>query len=316
MADSFLGLDELLKISDKNLAELDITDLLQDAPLLAALAADTASHGTQHQYLKETGAPTVGFRAPNAGVENSKSSDTLVTVNCSILDASFNVDKAVADPYPKGGAQAFIGREAARFLKAAFAKAEAQYLYGQAAGAANGFAGMVDVLRYLDVNADMLVNAGGSTADTGSSVFLIRTGANDLQAIAGANGELAISESVVTPLLDGDGKRFTGYHTPIIGHMAMQAGSKYSFARICNLTAQAGKGLTDDLIYQALALFPASRQPNLIAMSRRSLEQLRESRTATNATGTPAPRPQDVEGIRIVVTDSIVNTEAIVANEP
>ena len=45
-------------------------------------------------------------------------------------------------------------------------------------------------------------------------------------------------------------------------------------------------------------------------MNRRSLEQLRKSRTnVTSPTGVPTI-PDSVAGIPIVVTDSIVNTEA------
>jgi len=40
---------------------------------------------------------------------------------------------------------------------------------------------------------------------------------------------------------------------------------------------------------------------------------LRNSRTATNATGTGAPFPTEVEGIPIVVSDAVTSTEAIVA---
>lgn len=40
MANEYLGLTELLQISDMNLADLNVTDLLQDAPLLAALSVD------------------------------------------------------------------------------------------------------------------------------------------------------------------------------------------------------------------------------------------------------------------------------------
>jgi hypothetical protein len=46
-------------------------------------------------------------------------------------------------------------------------------------------------------------------------------------------------------------------------------------------------------------------------MTKRSQEQLRASRTATNATGAPAPIPTDAFGIPIGVTDGILNTEAL-----
>jgi hypothetical protein len=91
--------------------------------------------------------------------------------------------------------------------------------------------------------------------------------------------------------------------------MALQLGSKYSAGRIANVEA----ALTDDLIYEALSQFPASLQPTMICMNRSSLKLLRKSRTATNVTGAPAPRPTEVEGIPIFVTDQIVQTEAVVS---
>jgi len=46
-------------------------------------------------------------------------------------------------------------------------------------------------------------------------------------------------------------------------------------------------------------------------MNRRSLKQLQVSRTATNATGAPAPFPQESFGVPIIVTDAILSTEAL-----
>ncbi|WLD11881.1 major capsid protein [Planctellipticum variicoloris] len=313
MANEYLGLTELLQISDMNLADLNVTDLLQDAPLLAALAAGPASHATEHKYLKETGAPVVGFRAPNAGRENKKSADTLVTIVLKILAASFDCDKAIADAYPKG-AQQWLGREAIRHLKAAFAGAEGQILYGVGSDA-DGFVGLADASTLNALADAMVVNAAGTTAATGSSVFLIRTNedGNDCTLIAGKEGKIEVGDTVVIQKDDGTatGKSYPAYYTPIEGWLGLQIGSAYSVGRIANLTADPGKGLTDALIYEALSRFPASRQPNRIAMNRRSLEQLRKSRTATNATGAPAPIPTEVEGIPIVTTDQIKSTEAL-----
>ena len=81
--------------------------------------------------------------------------------------------------------------------------------------------------------------------------------------------------------------------------------------RIKKLTADSGKGLTDALIYSALAKFPTGVRPDVMFCSRRSLHQLRNSRTATNQTGAPAPIPTEVEGIPIVPTDSLSDIEAL-----
>jgi len=97
MADSLLALADLVKINDISVRDLGATDIFNDAPVLNQLSADMASHGTQHKYVKESGAPTVGFRAPNAGRDHSSSEDTVVTIDLKILDACFHVDAKLAD---------------------------------------------------------------------------------------------------------------------------------------------------------------------------------------------------------------------------
>jgi hypothetical protein len=312
MADSFLTLANLVLINDQNLADVEITDLLDDAPLIAALAADTASNGTNHKYVKATGAPTVGVREVNTGRENSKSTDTLVEISLKLLDASFAVDQGLARPYKKGP-EAYIQRELRRHLKAAFAAAEGQLLYGSDA---DGFDGLIDATT-LDALADVLhvVNATGSSAGTGSSVFAIRTNnaGTDCQVITNEDGQIVVGETIEQAIEDvANGGRFPAYFTPVMGWLALQIGGVHSVKRLCNLTAETGKGLTDDLLADLLALFPAARQPNILAMNRRSLKQLQQSRTATNSTGAPAPFPTEAFGIPITVTDQIVSTETIV----
>lgn len=315
MAHVYQTLADLVKINDLNLADLEITDLLDDAPLLKMLAAAVSSNGTEHKYLKETGAPVVGFRAAYAGRENKASADTLVTITLKILAASFSVDKAIADKYRKG-AQAHIAREARRHLKAAFSMAEKQIIYGVGSDA-GGFVGLADAATLNALADTMVQNAAGTTADTASSVYLIRTTPDGTDCTLIGNGkgdgvDIEMGDTVVVKEADGDGKFYPAYYTPIEGWLGLQIGSAYSVGRIVNLTEDSGKGLTDAQIYNALAKFPASRQPNLIVMNRRSLKQLRTSRTATNATGAPAPRPTEVDGIPIVCTDSILSTEALV----
>ena len=312
MADTFETLADMLVINDQNLADLNITDLLDDAPLLRALAAEVASNGHQHKYTKETGAPVVGFRAVNTGVDLDVSSDTLVTITLKYLDASTRVDVAIADIW-KGGPEAFVARKNYRSIKAAFAAAEAQLIYGVGA-LADGFVGLADAST-LDALADqMVINAAGTTENTASSCYLLRTNGDgtDVTLITGNEGQISMGEAAKQEVQDASAQKYHAYCTSIGAYLGLQIGSAYSAGRIVNLTEDSGKGLTDALIYEALAEFPASRQPNLIVMNRRSLRQLRDSRTATNVTGAPAPRPTEVEGIPIITTDAITSTEALV----
>jgi len=310
MADTFLTLSDLTTINDANLADRDISDLLDAAPLLAALAADVVA-GTDHKYVKETGAPVVGFRAVNDGLDNTKSADTLVTINLKILDASFALDKALADAY-RGGPEAYISREAVRHLKSAFFHAEKQILSGTG-NEADGFNGLPDDGNLNAVADDMVVSAGGATS-AASSVWAIRSGGdmNDSVVIAGDDGKIDIGDSVVQRISGSSAGTYPAYYTPISGWLGLQIGGKYSVGRLCNVTADSGATLSDDHLAELLSVFPAGGGPSMLVMSRRSLKQLQKSRTATNATGAPAPFPSEAYGVPIIVSDGVSDSESIV----
>lgn len=313
MSDSFMTLADMVKLNDQNLADINVTDLLQAAPFLAALAAVPASNGTNHSYLKETSAPVVGFRAPNVGRFNSTDADTKVEIALQILDASFAVDKALADAYTRGGAPAYLSRRGKRSLKAALAGAEKQIFYGTGSDS-DGFVGMAecDTVNGL---ADTLhvVDAGGTTVNGATSVWLVHTADDDsgLCVVTGKDGEITIGDSIVIKETDGSGKSYAAYYTPIMGWLGLQVGSAFDIVRIANVTKQDGHTLDDDLLSQAFELFPADKKPTHIAMTRQSCGQLQRSRTATTTSGATALWPTDFQGVPIVVTDQLTNTEAI-----
>ena len=72
------------------------------------------------------------------------------------------------------------------------------------------------------------------------------------------------------------------HHGPWSG---LQVGSAYSVARLCNLTAESGKTLDDDLIAELLSSFPSAKPATHLVMNKRSLMQLRNSRTAYRPNG-------------------------------
>ena len=320
MAESYNTLAGLVQINDQNLADLEITDLLQDAPFLQVCAAVPASNGTQHKYLKQTTASSAAFRAALAGLTKTASADTLVTDTLKILDASFDTDVALAKGH-RGGVDAWLQMELARSLRQSMAVTEAQIFQG-VNNDAGGFVGLEDDGQ-LDALSDAMVvepaNAGASGSDQ-TSCYVLRVGPNDVAVVAGEDGkfiaaeEPSIIEKVVNP--GTDNKVFPAYYVPVLGYLGFQIGGAYSAARIANIecaTLTATDAFTDDDIYAALSLFPAGRQPTHVVMNRNALRLLRQSRTATNATGAPAPRPTEVEGTPIVVTDGITSTESAVS---
>jgi hypothetical protein len=309
MADNLMTIGGL--IADRlDLSPAEVSDLLNAAPFVARLGAEESSNGTTHLYSKKTGAPVVGFRAANSGRAFSKSTDQLVTVSLQILDYSSAVDKAVADAWRKGGAPAFIARETLNHVTAAAFAYEQQCFYGTGQADAAGFVGMTDVLNAT--SHAMVVDGGGGTGDTGTSVFAMRLTPDDMTGVYKGDGPPSefLGDTIVQDMVDGSGKHYPAYYTPGCSWLALQVGSAYSFGRLCNLNE--GNPLDDDLLADLISAFPSAKQPTHFVMNRTSLGQLRNSRTATNATGTPAPFPAEAHNIPIIVTDAIVDTEDLV----
>jgi hypothetical protein len=323
MADDLHAIADL--IGDAfDLADIDVSDLLKASPFVASLQMEPSSNGTTHKYVKETGAPVVGFRAPNAGRDMDSSDDTAVTVTLKNLDWSWLVDTAVANAWRRGK-EAYIAREGARHLRSALVTFEKQVINGvvgasdsaAASGSSAGFTGFRDAST-VDALADtMVVNAGGTTADTASTCWAVRLAPDGVTGVYKGDGnwldlmETVIVNQIVNP--GTDNKTFPAYFTGASAWLGLQVGSAYDIGRIANLTADSGKGLTDALIYDLFSKFPVGFGPTHLLMSRRSMKQLRASRTATNANGTPAPWVSEVEGIPVIVTDAISDTEELVA---
>lgn len=321
MAEAYNTLNGLVQFNDKNLADLNVSDLLDKAPLLQVLNAQPASQKTVHYYLKQTVAADAGFRAALAGRAKTNSQDEKVTVTLKILDGSFSTDIALADAY-KGGRDAWLQIELIRTMKQYMFVAERQCIYGTKQNTATtyladsgGFSGLANSTDLDATNDDMVIAAetAGTSADSQTSVWLIRNTPDDVSVVLGNDGNIAVEDdpAIIEKTPDGDTETETypALYVPVTGYIGLQIGGKYSCARICNVET----ALTDDDIYNALALFPASAQPNLIAMNRTAMKLLRKSRTATNPSGQPAPRPTEVDGIPIVVTDAIRDIEPVIA---
>jgi hypothetical protein len=314
MAESYNTLAGLVQLNDKNLADLEMSDVLDGAPLLKVMAAQPASNGTEHKYLKVTTNPTAAFRAALDGVVHTASADTLVTVTLKILDASFDTDVALAQAY-KGGTDGWLQLEQKRKLRAAFAAAEKQVFYGTGNDAA-GFAGIIDGSLHDALADAMVVNAGGSNASTQTSCFLMRHATDGACIIIGNDGLIKVEEPTIIQKAGTSGATYLypAWYVAACGYMGLQIGGAYDVARIANIECNDMTSTTafdDDDIAAALSKFPAANMPNVIVMNRNALRLLRQSRSAYSPTGTPPPFPTEAFGVPIIVTDQIVSTEAV-----
>lgn len=257
-----------------------------------------------YKTLVQTALPSVGFRAINTGVEEKKPTLTARQVDCKFLDGSWSLDEAAADAC-EWGPDTAKAIQAKAHIMGSLVTICSQIWYGVAANA-SGFAGIASLLN--DSDDSMVVNAAGSGAEC-SSLFAVRFGIQDVALAWGKNGKIKGGDVIYTRLQDGDGKIFWGFAQAISGYVGLQITNYTAMGRICNLTVAAGKGLTDDLISDLLALFKVGEAPDALFCSRRSRKQLQQSRTATNATGQPAPMPSEAFGVPLYPTESLLNSE-------
>jgi hypothetical protein len=261
--------------------------------------------GVDYTTLVRTSNPRPAFRNANEGTATVKGEYVNRRYEAMVIEPRWQCDKAVADASPDG-AEMFIAREAKSVLAGTFEQLASQFYYGTA-NDAKGFPGLASI-----VTDEMTVDAGGTTAATGSSVWALSLSDEDVQWLLGGDAEMNLTPVREETLYDGSSKPYRGYVQDMLLRVGLKVGNLKALGRIVNLTADSGKGLTDDAIYDLLALFPVGKQPTHLFMSRRSRKQLQSSRTKTSLTGAPAPMPTEVDGIPIVPTESIVDTEALI----
>lgn len=282
-----------------------IEEVVPAVPELAMFEARTIK-GLNFKTLVRTSLPTVGFRNGNEGTAAVKSTYDNRLVETFIMNPRFEVDMAVADGY-EDGAEAYIAMEGLGVTIASGVTIAKQIYYGRGTGGdAKGFPGMV-----ATVDSSMVVDATGTTDNVASSVWAVRFGAQAAQLVVGMNGQLALSDVRVETIYDADDNPLDGYVQTLLARIGLQISSKYAIGRIKKLTTDSGKGLTDSLLSQLYEKFPVGYKPDAFMLSRRSLGQLQRSRTATTTTGAEAPIPTDWQGIPLVPTDSILDTETL-----
>jgi hypothetical protein len=283
-----------------------IDEAAQAHPELTLGYARTIS-GIDYKTLVRTANPTVAFRNANEGTETDKGEYENRTFETHIMDPNWECDQAVADR-DEDGAEAAIAREASAMLEGAMQTLASQFYYGSA-NDAKGFPGLQEV--YSSV---MQVSNGGTTSSTQTSLYAVRFGPKDVGWVWGQGGQLEVSDVELLRVTDSSGNPLWAYCQHLMAYPGLQVASIYSVGRIANIHPTDNSGanvLDDEAIANLLALFPVGKPPHYLFCNRQARKMLRNSRTATNPTGQPAPFPTESFGIPLAVTDAIVSTEAV-----
>ncbi len=301
------GSDQIVGLIEENLTA---------APEVARFPVKTIK-GTSYKVVLRNGYPSVGFRAANAGVARGASTYDSKIVECYILDGQIRADKAVALAHEDGVA-GYQMREASGVMRQAIIELGSQIFYGLTVDSA-GFPGLTEI--HTALNNGIVLDAGGTTAGTGSSVWGVKLGDQGAQMVFG-NGSLIELGDWQEQQVDGPvaSTSLTAYTNGLTAWVGLQIGSKYSIGRLKDATEDSTKGVTDARLAELLSKYPIGYKPDVWFMNRRSAYQLQSSRSSTvNATGAKsgtgveiwAPMPTESNGVPIIITDSIGNTETL-----
>lgn len=315
---NYLTLLDIAKMNGSDRLAGVIEDEATIAPEVQLLPSRTID-GTSYKTLFRESMPRPGFRAANSGTTILRSQYRNKLVETYYFDGQMEMDIAVARADEQGEQHA-LDLEEMGMAEGALKSLGAQLYYGRNAAntvvpnASVGFFGAVEVY-----DTALEVDAGGTTANTGSSVYALKLGAQYCSFVFGLGDVLQMGEWRIQRLLDASSNPYDAYINALQGYVGVQFLDKRSVGRIKKLTEDSGKGLTDSLLADLIGKYPANFRPDVLMMTPRSVTQLQKSRTATlfgSAKTRPdqpnvAPRPTEYDGIPIIETDSILNTESL-----
>lgn len=302
-----MSLPTLLDIAklDAGIGYPIIEEAVKLAPELMVVPADTIL-GTTMELTVRTGLPSVRFRNANEGVARSKSSYETRTFQTHILDHQIAVDDQVVNGARDKGR--LLENHATGVMEATMQYIGSQFYYGTG----NDSKGFPGLLAQCKSDAAHTVDAGGAAAKT--SVWFLRLGRECVEFLFGNGQTIRLNDQwELETVYDDNGNPYKAWTNWMSGRIGMRLANKNCAVRIKNVeeSGASKKSLNDSLLFAAYEKFTEfGMEPTHIFMNGRSREQLRNSRTATNPNGTPAPLPTEWEGIPIIRTASIANDES------
>lgn len=269
--------------------------------------------GTSYNTLTRTALPQAQFRGANQAITASCSTYKQSIHEMFFIDAPVVVDEFIYKG-DDGSTGDLLYQEGQGVLQNTINLIGSQTWYGQANDGSQGFVG---------IRAQLLPTGSGITPVTASAVnnsttcYGLWLNPQGVNYAVGKHGEIAFPPFIrqyVTPTPSSAG--YFAWVSNISSFIGLQVGSIDSVFGITGITQAAP--LTDKLGSQLVATVPMVRRAGFTwFMNRLSHSTLQQSRTAINfqpasaQNGSPAwsPRPTEMEGFPIIVTDSITNTE-------
>ena len=324
-----------------NAGQVDVTqgiveEVVKAVPEVGFFDAEVVP-GTTISTLSRTSLPTAAFRNIGDPVSATRSGYTKRTAELKLLSAKIEISEAEAFANPLQTLEEMETDEGVAVLTAAFKALASQIWYGTGADA-KGFTGLTSL-----VSANMVTKAGAGASNANTSVWFVGNGAKtelgllfskNSKILSGTDvefvkGQLLCTEEQTVIEASGDDPAIkvnvvTGSEPGYIGDLTSWAGLHLAndnrVARLCNVTTTTG--LNDDMLTDCIEAYAKANdgvRPAAIFMSYNARKMLRKSRTLsfTSTKGVSvtqfAPIPTDVDGIPLIATNALLDTEAVVS---
>lgn len=306
-----------------------IEESLKSVPELGVFAARTIP-GTSFRAGLRIGYPSGSFRAAGGGSTLTKSDFKSKLFEVFDYGLPMQIPRAIASADERGTSN-YLSIQSVGAGIGALRDMGQQIFYGTASatsGAEDGFQGLKQHTPFGNASSygdALTVDAGGSTANTASSVYFVRMGTENAEMIFGQDTVLDFPEFQTQMVTDSDGKSFMAWVAELQAWAGLAIYTENAVRRIANLTEDANKGLTTSLIADAMATSPIGNKASHMFLNRRSLKQLRKDMSVVSTIASKpvfGREPSEAEAIsevsasynlNVVLTDSILSTDAIEA---
>lgn len=289
-----------------------VEDAIVDCPTIKNLPAEITEQVT-FNFIRETAIPRGHARAANEGTTTGMTEYTRHTGNCGLYETIIEVDKSLAD-WMNTSVGNLMTREANNRIKGMLMSWEYQLYYGKHVEG-KGFDGFNQQIgNKMTISADPAINKAGTNTAGGSSVWLVREKIDDIALQFGKSRAISFGALREENIIDPKGKKYVGKSQDAHAWVGLAVKSDTALGRIRNVSAD--NPLTDDILAQAVAMFPNAGKPTKIYMNREVGRLLQISRTGalkfvkgTSGSTTSADWPTDYMGIPIEYTDGIIMDE-------
>lgn len=334
--------------------------VLTDAPAISRFDARPIT-GTKYRTLATVSLPDASpFVAYGQGFSLSYGRLGFRQADCQLFGGMIGADTISSKAWDQENSGAagsgYFELQAMMKFQADMLNMERQLFYGLGRNAL-GFPGLKDVTPYASGNllalgdsADetdytkTVINAGGTTDNTATSIYAVRYGELDAQLIIGGvagEGEMVNMGEIIKQMMAPDAakpdeklefelQQFHGYIGLAVAGHTQQAGQtmpvQFCVRRVANVTKDSTHTNNDTLMNALVQSFPDNKIPSEIFMSRRSGQQLANSKSSTTVTflagtssaqnarvSTTPPPPDNWEGIPICYTRAIRNDDALLS---